>query len=159
MVSRWVLFFWVLVFSLVANAEEKYQFENPQQRADFLLLTKELRCPKCQNQNIADSNALIANDMKRKVHQLLLEGNDKQQVIEFMKVRYGEFVHYQPPMTPVTFWLYFGPVLFVLTCFGYFIYQRRRNDGQNVAQNITGSVDDQQIEKLKRAESALKDTQ
>ncbi|BDX07703.1 cytochrome c-type biogenesis protein [Planctobacterium marinum] len=145
-----------MVFSCLASAEEKYEFETEQQRADFMLLSKELRCPKCQNQNIADSNALIANDMKRKVHQLLLEGNSPEEVVAFMKARYGEFVHYQPPMTPLTFWLYFGPVLFVVLCFAYFVMSRRS------AVNMTPESkeqeeDSQRLNKLKQAETALKD--
>lgn len=147
----------LLSFISLVQAEEKYEFETEQQRADFLLLSKELRCPKCQNQNIADSNALIANDMKRKVHQLLLEGKSQEEVINFMKSRYGEFVHYQPPMTPVTLWLYFGPLLFIAACIAYFVLSRKKARRLSPG---SGKADPDEIakqEKLKRAESALKD--
>lgn len=157
MINRCILLLTLTVLSFITLAEEKYQFETAQQRADFLLLSKELRCPKCQNQNIADSNALIANDMKRKVHQLLLEGKSKQEVIDFMKLRYGEFVHYQPPMTPVTFWLYFGPLLFVVLCGSYFILQRRRSSSSVSTDASNETSDASQAEKLKRAETALKE--
>lgn len=94
-----------------ANA---YEFESEEQRQTFLRLTAELRCPMCQNQNIADSDAMIAHDMRRKTHQLLQQGYDEAQVIDFMKQRYGDFVHYQPPVTMYTLWLWVIPVVFAL---------------------------------------------
>ena len=96
------------------SVAENYQFADEQQRQLFLTLTAELRCPLCQNQNIADSDAMIAHDMRRKVYQLIQQGNDEQQVLEFMKSRYGDFVHYQPPITPYTVWLWLLPVLFAV---------------------------------------------
>lgn len=106
---------WLTVMGSTAIAmEDKFHFEDPKQSALFLELTKELRCPKCQNQNIADSDAMIAIDLKRKVYQLLQEGKDKQQVIDFMKQRYGDFVYYQPPVNAMTIWLWIIPLLFVV---------------------------------------------
>ena len=94
--------------------ENKYEFDSPQQRESFLQLTAELRCPMCQNQNIADSDAMIAHDMRRKVYSLLKQGKSEQEVIDYMKARYGDFVHYQPPVTAATLWLWLGPVLFIV---------------------------------------------
>jgi cytochrome c-type biogenesis protein CcmH len=93
------------------SAEDNFAFDTPAQRAQFLSLTAELRCPMCQNQNIADSDAMIAHDMRRKVYALLKEGKSEQEVIDFMKARYGDFVHYQPPVTIATMWLWAAPVL------------------------------------------------
>ncbi|MGB2427196.1 MAG: cytochrome c-type biogenesis protein [Alteromonas sp.] len=101
-------------FNNETSVAENYQFADEQQRQLFLTLTAELRCPLCQNQNIADSDAMIAHDMRRKVYQLIQQGNDEQQVLEFMKSRYGDFVHYQPPITPYTVWLWLLPVLFAV---------------------------------------------
>ena len=78
--------------SLVAATEDNFHFDSPEQNALFLSLTKELRCPKCQNQNIADSDAMIAVDLRRKVFELLQKDYDRKQVIDFMKQRYGDFV-------------------------------------------------------------------
>ena len=97
----------------VSAAEDKFSFDTPAQRESFLKLTAELRCPMCQNQNIADSDAMIAHDMRRKVYALLKQGKTEQEVIDFMKSRYGDFVHYQPPVTAATLWLWAGPVLFI----------------------------------------------
>ena len=107
------LLFVLSAYSVIA-AEDKFSFDTPAQRESFLKLTAELRCPMCQNQNIADSDAMIAHDMRRKVYALLKQGKTEQEVIDFMKSRYGDFVHYQPPVTAATLWLWAGPVLFIL---------------------------------------------
>ncbi|PHS50918.1 cytochrome c-type biogenesis protein CcmH [Alteromonas sp. KS69] len=107
------------------SAEDNFAFDTPAQRAQFLSLTAELRCPMCQNQNIADSDAMIAHDMRRKVYALLKEGKSEQEVIDFMKARYGDFVHYQPPVTIATMWLWAAPVLFVV--FAIFFVVRRKS--------------------------------
>lgn len=103
----------VLSLSSAQAVEESFSFDSAEQRASFLRLTAELRCPMCQNQNIADSDAMIAHDMRRKVYSLLKQGKTEQEVIDFMKARYGDFVHYQPPVTAATLWLWAGPVLFI----------------------------------------------
>ena len=110
--SVFTLLFVLSAFS-VSAAEDKFSFDTPAQRESFLKLTAELRCPMCQNQNIADSDAMIAHDMRRKVYSLLKQGKTEQEVIDFMKSRYGDFVHYQPPVTAATLWLWAAPVLFI----------------------------------------------
>ncbi|MFZ8168960.1 cytochrome c-type biogenesis protein [Alteromonas macleodii] len=112
MLSVFTLLFMLSAFSISA-AEDKFSFDTPAHRESFLKLTAELRCPMCQNQNIADSDAMIAHDMRRKVYALLKQGKTEQEVIDFMKSRYGDFVHYQPPVTAATLWLWAGPVLFI----------------------------------------------
>jgi len=84
------------------------------QEEQYRDLTASLRCPKCQNNSIADSNAMIAADMRLKVYQLMKQGQDRQQIIDYMVARYGNFVTYQPPVTPSTLILWVGPALFVL---------------------------------------------
>lgn len=96
-----------------ASPLAQLHFSDPQKQRRFVELKAELRCPMCQNQNISDSNALIAVDLKRKVYDLVEQGKSKQQVIDYMKARYGDFVHYQPPITPVTVWLWVLPILFI----------------------------------------------
>jgi cytochrome c-type biogenesis protein CcmH len=113
-----MLVFWLLTLTLpVAFAEEVHQFVTPAHQALYLELTDELRCPKCQNQNIADSNAGIAKDLRNKVYQLVQQGQSKEQVVDYMVERYGYFVYYKPPVTPGTIILWLLPLLFVL--FGF----------------------------------------
>lgn len=104
----------LLLCSSAFAAEEIRNFDNDQQRRLFKELTDELRCPKCQNQNIADSNANIAKDLRNKVYQLVKEGQDKDQVVDFMVDRYGYFVYYKPPVTAGTVILWVLPIMFVL---------------------------------------------
>lgn len=101
----------LVVSGLVQAAIEVYEFEDPQQEAVFKELTFELRCLVCQNQNIADSNADLAKDLRNEIHKMLQEGADKQQVVDFMVARYGDFVLYRPPVNTSTALLWFGPFL------------------------------------------------
>lgn len=108
----------LLAFSALAENENSYQFDNEQQRATYHQLIKELRCPKCQNQNISDSNAPLAEDMRDRTYQMLKEGKSREEIIQFMVARYGEFVHYQPPFTTATSVLWWGPLLVVVIGIG-----------------------------------------
>ncbi len=92
-------------------AIDAYQFESPAQEALFRELTAELRCLVCQNQNIADSNAELAKDLRDEIHTMLRDGSDKTKVLDFMVQRYGDFVLYRPPVNRATAMLWFGPFL------------------------------------------------
>lgn len=107
--------------------EDQYQFDNAAQSKLFFELSKELRCPKCQNQNLADSDAMIAADLKRKVHDLVKQGQSKEQVIAYMKQRYGDFVYYQPPLNSMTIWLWLLPALFILAALAWLLLNRKNN--------------------------------
>ncbi|WP_447784208.1 cytochrome c-type biogenesis protein [Pseudomonas germanica] len=102
----------ILGLSLVGVAHaaiDTYEFAKEGDRERFRELTKELRCPKCQNQDIADSNAPIAADLRREIFRMLGEGKDNQQIIDFMVDRYGDFVRYKPALNAKTALLWFGP--------------------------------------------------
>lgn len=101
-----------IAFNAVAN--EFYAFETAAQERQFNKLAGELRCPKCQNQTISDSDAPLAQDMRDRVYQMIMEGKSNQEIIEFMKVRYGDFVHYRPPVNKTTIVLWLAPLLFLL---------------------------------------------
>lgn len=102
----------LLLLTLAANtfaAVDTFDFDSQMQRDRFYRLSSELRCPKCQNQNIADSDAPIAMDLRREVYRMVMEGKDDDQVIDFMVSRYGDFVRYKPALTPATAVLWFAP--------------------------------------------------
>lgn len=102
----------VLGLSMVGVAHaaiDTYEFAKDGDRERFRELTKELRCPKCQSQDIADSNAPIAADLRKEIFRMLGEGKDNQQIIDFMVDRYGDFVRYKPALTGKTALLWFGP--------------------------------------------------
>jgi|SRR5690554_863242 len=101
---------------LLASAQawaviETYEFETEQAREQYNQLTAELRCPKCQNQNIADSNAPIAQDLRREVHRLITQGANNDEIVNYMVERYGDFVIYRPRFDASTFLLWFGPLI------------------------------------------------
>ena len=114
----------------MANAAiDTYEFKDEGERARFRTLTEELRCPKCQNQNIADSNAPIATDLRREIYRMLGEGKSNQQIIDFMVDRYGDFVRYKPALTGKTSVLWFGPLALLVggvVLIGVIVGRRRR---------------------------------
>lgn len=95
-------------------AIDVYQFKDEEKQARFQQLTAELRCPKCQNQNLADSNAEIAKDLRTKVYQMLEADKSDDAIVKYMLERYGEFVLYEPRLTAQTFLLWYGPALLLL---------------------------------------------
>ncbi len=90
-----------------------YEFSSDENRERYRGLTRELRCPKCQNQDIADSNAPIAQDMRREVHRMVESGQSNAEVVDFMVERFGEFVTYRPKVMPETYLLWYGPWVLV----------------------------------------------
>lgn len=102
----------LLGLSLVGAARaaiDTYQFKDEVERERFRGLTEELRCPKCQNQNIADSNAPIATDLRREIFRMLEEGRSDKEIVDFLVMRYGDFVMYKPPLDSRTWLLWYGP--------------------------------------------------
>lgn len=116
-VARWQQ--WLLAISLVMSASmaqatiEALEFQDEGLRERYQHLAFILRCPKCQNQNIIDSDAAIAADLRKQVHRLLHEGYSDNEVIDFMVARYGNFVLYEPPVNPMTYVLWYGPAVLV----------------------------------------------
>lgn len=121
--SLFVVLLGLNVFSSYVSADiDVYEFSSEEKRERYLGLTKELRCPKCQNQDIADSNAPIAQDMRREVHRMVEEGKAHDDVVSFMIERFGDFVTYKPAVVPSTYLLWFGP--FALIALGVFVVWR-----------------------------------
>ncbi|PLR38893.1 cytochrome c-type biogenesis protein [Chimaeribacter arupi] len=110
-------------------AIDTYQFKSTEQEQQYRELTEQLRCPKCQNNSIADSNSMIAADMRTKVYQLMEQGQSRRQIIDYMVARYGHFVTYEPPVTASTLILWAGPALFVLAG-GLVVVLRARRQGR-----------------------------
>ena len=92
----------------------KYQFDNQTDTERFTQLTQDLRCPKCQNQDLADSNSPVASDMRAKIYDMMQDGKNDDEIVGYMVDRYGDFVHYTPPVKEKTLLLWFGPLLALL---------------------------------------------
>jgi cytochrome c-type biogenesis protein CcmH len=97
---------------------ETLNFANPQQEIRYREIIAELRCLVCQNQNLADSNADLAKDLRKKTHAMILAGQSDAQIIDFMVARYGDFVRYRPPFKPSTVLLWISPALLLLLGLG-----------------------------------------
>ena len=105
----------LLLFSIhVFAGVEVQSFDTPQQEQTYKKLINELRCLVCQNQNLADSNAELAQDLRKKVVEMIEAGKSEEQIVEYMVVRYGDFVLYRPPVNQRTWLLWFGPFLILL---------------------------------------------
>ena len=109
------------------------QFTDEAEQARFHHLTSELRCVMCQNQSLADSNAQIAQDLRREVLDLMNQGKSDAQVKEFLVQRYGEFVLYKPRMEGSTWLLWLGPALVLLAGAGAVVAIVRRRRPASVA--------------------------
>jgi cytochrome c-type biogenesis protein CcmH len=156
-VAACALFFALLAGSTAAfasnSATEAALAADPVAEKRLLKLSEELRCLVCQNQNIADSNAELAQDLRREIRAMIGAGKSDKEIIDFMVVRYGDFVLYRPPVKGTTLLLWGGPV--VLLVLGIFIlvrYQRRR------AERVAAEDRPLSADEARRAEALLKET-
>ena len=141
-----------LTAALPTMAEEAAPLAaDPVAEKRLLELSNELRCLVCQNQTIADSNAELAVDLRREIRGMIQAGKTNPEIIDFMVVRYGDFVLYRPPVKGITLLLWGGPIALMLI--GFFIMQRYlRQRAKRVAKDQPLSADEAQ-----RAEALFKE--
>ncbi|MDO4449978.1 MAG: cytochrome c-type biogenesis protein CcmH [Moraxella sp.] len=116
----------VLVVSVSSFATiDIYEFKSAEDETRYKALIEELRCPKCQNQNLAGSDAPIAVDLKNQTYQMIMDGRSDTEIRQFMFDRYGDFISYKPPLRPSTWILWiFPPILLVVLILGW-LYKAR----------------------------------
>ena len=128
---------------------ETYEFTDAGLELRYQELSAELRCPKCQNQNIADSNAPIAQDLRKLLHQQLEEGATDEEILDYMVARYGEFVRYRPRFSGATAVLWLAPVLLLLAGLVVAILTlRSRRGGAAAAPNELSAQEQQQLQEI-----------
>ena len=129
---RCFLFILLIIQSNVyASPETLYPFSSARQTAQFTHLLKELRCLVCQNQDLSDSNASLAKDLRQDVYELVKNNQSDDEIIHYLTSRYGDFILFKPPMKSLTILLWSGPVLFLLIgllVFWFSCVKSRRND-------------------------------
>jgi cytochrome c-type biogenesis protein CcmH len=103
-----------LVFACQAAAKEPLIFMNPEQEARYNQLTLELRCLVCQNQNLADSDAPLAQDLRREIFDMMQAGRSNDEIKTFLVDRYGDFVLYKPPIQGNTVALWLMPAVLLM---------------------------------------------
>jgi cytochrome c-type biogenesis protein CcmH len=143
-----------LLFALAcSNAQADAAFD-----ARLKNLEQELRCLVCQNQTLADSNAPLAEDLRREVRELAQQGKSDAEIKQYLVARYGDFVLYKPPVKPTTWLLWFGPFAFLVggALVWLVVLRRRRNGGSDNAQPAaSGPID---VEQSERARALLDET-
>jgi len=141
-----VLLLILMLLPVIASATNAADIAglNDEQEARYRNLTSELRCLVCQNQNIADSDAPLAADLRNQVKRQILAGESNAQITDYLTARYGDFVLYKPPFKAITLMLWLGPVLLVMTALGAaFAFARRSRKAPT-----TFVVDEERLRKL-----------
>lgn len=121
----------LLALALLAGAPalagiDAYEFRTPEQEQRYRALVEELRCPKCQNQNLAGSDALVARDLKDRTYRLVMAGKSDEEIRQHMVERYGDFITYRPPLRAGTLLLWAGPALLLLIVAAVLVWRVRR---------------------------------
>ena len=130
----------LLVLALPAMAViETYQFDTELQRQRYNAFIEELRCPKCQNQNLSGSDSAIAQDLRRQIHQMIMAGKSQIEITQYMVDRYGDFVLYRPRFNAATAVLWLGPVVLLVLGLGIWAMLSRRRKSA-VPENGDGDV-------------------
>jgi cytochrome c-type biogenesis protein CcmH len=153
MKSLWLplLCLYLLCQSLSAQAViETYQFDDEVLRARYHQFVAELRCPKCQNQNLAGSNSPIAEDLRRELHRLLEDGRSDQQIVDYMVERYGDFILYRPRFNPETAVLWLAPGIFLLLGCGLLVMVFKRQKQSALVDAENQLLNDEEQQKLRR---------
>ena len=147
----------LLMVPLVAYAAiDAYDFAGDMEKERrFKHLIEELRCPKCQNQNIADSSAPLAKDLKNRVYKLMLEGRSNAEITQYLVDRYGDFVSYRPPLKPSTWFLWFAPVFVLVVALIVIVVRVTRRAKQATGQSE--GVDKLRVQALLKTYDGLSD--
>jgi cytochrome c-type biogenesis protein CcmH len=126
-----------------AGGIDPLAFESEAEQEAFRAVIAELRCPKCQNQSVADSDAPIAQDIRQKVYEKMKAGQTQDEIVDFMVARYGDFVTYRPPFRASTALLWLGPPLLVICILAALFWRASRRAG-----NAVGEVDETAVNQL-----------
>ncbi|RYY04052.1 MAG: cytochrome c-type biogenesis protein CcmH [Gammaproteobacteria bacterium] len=123
-----------LIFTSIGAfaAIEAHEFDTDLQRQRYQSFIEEMRCPKCQNQNLAGSDSPISADLRRELYEMIKLGKSDKEIVDFMVDRYGDFILYRPRVTPMTYVLWGAPVTLLVVGFIVliFILRRRRQLAQ-----------------------------
>jgi len=160
-------FVMALVFALLSNAvavsisisaEPMLEFQSDEQAALYLQLTKDHRCLKCQNQNLADSGAGIADDLRREIYERVIAGESGTEISAYLVKSYGDFVLYRPPFKSTTYLLWIGPFVLLIGALWY-AYNLSRKSAKNKINTQSNSPNASSLDQaaLERAKKLLED--
>ena len=128
LISIIVLLCSLLLPNTTYSQVDTFEFNTEEQQNRFRTLSDELRCPMCQNSSLSGSTGGVAEDLRREVHRMIMEGVSDSEIIQFMFERYGDFILFRPRLTAGTVLLWFGPLLFLFIggLFAFGIWRRAR---------------------------------
>jgi cytochrome c-type biogenesis protein CcmH len=143
---RLMALFTLFLSSLVVASTEVVEFSDESLRPRFQQLVEELRCPKCQNQNLADSNSPISQDLRREIQRMLEQQMTDQQIKDYLKSRYSEFILYRPEVNKSTWLLWGSPAVILLL--GLLIAMRHNRQKPLATASSSASAADQRLAAL-----------
>ena len=143
-------------------AIDVYDFDSKRQEAQYRGLIDEFRCPKCQNQNLAGSDAPIAQDLKQKTYDMVKDGRSDAEIRQYMQERYGDFISYNPPVRPSTWILWFFPPLLLIIALGGWFWRNSARQKQPITRataNISLSAEEQAaLDRLLASRTPIEET-
>lgn len=153
---KFLLLFWIVLImpGQIMAAIDVYEFPTEDERRRYQKFLEELRCPKCKNNNLAGTNSEIADDLRRELHKMVLEGKSDDEIIDFMVSRYGDFVLYRPPVQSNTIALWTGPVIFLLIGLGTIAWVVVRRRGLSSAETALTEEEQRQLAAILESEKA-----
>ncbi len=153
---KFLLLFWIVLImpGQIMAAIDVYEFPTEDERRRYQKFIEELRCPKCKNNNLAGTNSEIADDLRRELHKMVLEGKSDDEIIDFMVSRYGDFVLYRPPVQSNTLALWAGPVIFLLIGLGAIAWVVVRRRGLSGAETALTEEEQRQLAAILESEKA-----
>lgn len=126
------------------SAIEAHEFNNELERQRYQSFIEEMRCPKCQNQNLAGSDSPISADLRRELYEMIKAGKSDKEIVDFMVERYGDFILYRPRVTPVTYVLWGAPIaLLIIGTIALIMILRRRRSATHMQASQALSADEQ----------------
>ena len=128
LISIIVLLCSLLLPNTTYSQVDTFEFDTEEQQDRFRTLSDELRCPMCQNSSLSGSTGGVAEDLRREVYRMIMEGMSDSEINQFMFERYGDFILFRPRLTAGTVFLWFGPLLFLFIggLFAFGIWRRAR---------------------------------
>ncbi len=141
MIKSSISILFIALMSAVVFSSEVLKFDTLEQKARFEQLTEELRCPKCLNQSIADSNAGISEDLRNIVYEKVLAGHSNQEIKAFLQARYGEFILYEPPVKGANLVIWYGPILLIVVVIIFIAFRVKKKARDS---EVTLSIEDSQ---------------
>jgi len=145
MIHRLILICFIIFSGSLHAAEVIREFDSPEQERRYQVLIDELRCLVCQNQNLADSNADLAQDLRNRTYKMIRQGRSDDEILDYMVARYGDFVLYKPPVKAATLLLWYGPIVILLAALFMFWRSSRRKSDVSLA-----ALSDSQRRKVKQ---------